>query len=215
MAGSWWRLLAAFLLILLAALLHAQGAPLPQPFSTTDSRLQHFKPGTIPAAVPEYPSNYSLIGETLPHSPGPQAVGLPQFARSAAMIFSGTVSSISRSHSLTGQGYTAVTFKVAQAIRGTAAGQNLTIHEWAGLWSAGERYRVGERVLLFLYPPSRLGLTSPISGGTGRFAVNSKGGIALTSRHMQMLAGDPIFAGKSVVRFDDLASEIRGLRGVQ
>jgi hypothetical protein len=44
--------------------------------------------------------------------------------------------------------------------------------EWSGLWNAGERYRVGEQVLLFLYPNSRLGLTSPVGGAQGRFAID-------------------------------------------
>jgi hypothetical protein len=41
-------------------------------------------------------------------------------------------------------------------------GQVLTVHEWAGLWSSGKRYCVGERVFLFLYPPGKLGLTSVV-----------------------------------------------------
>ena len=75
--------------------------------------------------------------------------------------------------------FTTVTFQVEHAIRGTAAGQNLIIHEWAGLWARGERYRVGERVLLFLYPPSRLGLTSPVAGAVGKFAIDPQGRIVM------------------------------------
>ncbi|MGA8618051.1 MAG: hypothetical protein WB660_05965 [Candidatus Sulfotelmatobacter sp.] len=64
-------------------------------------------------------------------------------------------------------------------MRGASIGEKLTIHEWAGLWTRGERYRVGERVLLFLYSPSRLGLTSPVAGAIGRFAIDSEGKIVL------------------------------------
>jgi hypothetical protein len=64
---------------------------------------------------------------------------------------------------------------VDKAIRNVHRGQNLEINEWAGLWQSGERYRPGERVLLFLYPPSRLGLTSPVGNRAGRFAVNRAG----------------------------------------
>jgi len=74
-----------------------------------------------------------------------------------------------------------VTFRVEQAIRGTRAGQVLTIQEWAGLWNSGERYHPGERVLLFLYSPSRLGLTSPVGGPMGRFAVDSGGNALIES----------------------------------
>jgi len=45
------------------------------------------------------------------------------------------------------------------------------------LWSFGLRYRRGERALLFLYPPSRLGLTSWVGGPLGRFAVDSTGSV--------------------------------------
>ncbi|MGA7930571.1 MAG: hypothetical protein WCA20_31815 [Candidatus Sulfotelmatobacter sp.] len=60
-------------------------------------------------------------------------------------------------------------------MRGTSPGQSLTIQEWAGLWTSGERDRVGERVLLFLYSPSKSGLTSPVAGAMGRFAMDSQG----------------------------------------
>jgi len=53
-----------------------------------------------------------------------------------------------------------VTFHIESGLRGATAGRNLTINEWIGLWSSGQRYAVGERVLLFLYPKSKLGLTS-------------------------------------------------------
>lgn len=221
MAGSSWRLLAAFLLILLAALLHAQDAASPQPLSATESLLLRYKP-EIPAAVPESRSTSSSNrsgnyppAEAISYNAPPQAPGLPQFARSAAIIFLGTVSSISPAQPSMEHGYTAVTFKVAQAIRGTEAGQPLTIHEWAGLWSSGERYRVGEKVMLFLYSPSRLGLTSPVSGGTGRFAVNLKGEILLTPQHMQLFAGDPVLAGKGTARFEDFASALQRVRGIE
>jgi hypothetical protein len=52
------------------------------------------------------------------------------------------------------------------------SGRELVIRQWAGLWNAGERYRTGERVLLFLYPASKLGLTSPVGGARGRFSLD-------------------------------------------
>jgi hypothetical protein len=65
-----------------------------------------------------------------------------------------------------------ITFRVQHAIRGVRDGQILTIHEWAGLWVAQARYRPGEQLILFLYPPSRLGLTSPVTETAGRFVVS-------------------------------------------
>jgi hypothetical protein len=65
------------------------------------------------------------------------------------------------------------------SIRGVREGHSLEVREWAGLWNSGERYRVGERVVRFLYPLSRLGLTSPVGGALGRFDVTSQQEIVL------------------------------------
>jgi hypothetical protein len=94
-------------------------------------------------------------------------------------------------------------------MRGTAAGQNLTIHEWAGLWNHGERYRVGERVLLFLYSPSKLGLTSPVGGAVGKFKVKSDGQVLMTRQHVQFLWRDPILGGKTVVPYADFSLAVQ------
>ena len=63
-----------------------------------------------------------------------------------------------------------------------AVARTVEIKEWAGLWQSGERYRPGERVLLFLYPPSRLGLTSPVANRAGRFEVDRAGRVTLKPR---------------------------------
>ncbi len=74
---------------------------------------------------------------------------------------------------------TRITFHVDNAIRGARTGQTLVISEWAGLWPFGEQYRPGERVLLFLYPPSKLGLTSPVRGSAGRFRIGGRGRVVV------------------------------------
>ena len=88
--------------------------------------------------------------------------------KNSGYIFAGTVKSVERvAPKGNGVATVQITFHVEQAMRGARAGQMLTIREWAGLWESGERYRPGERVLLFLYPPSKLGLTSPVGGPAG------------------------------------------------
>src|SRR5690349_5569785 len=86
---------------------------------------------------------------------------LPQISGAAGTIFSGTVTRIDHRATTSGAPVetVSVTFHVESAIRGVTSGENLTISQWIGLWSAGQHYRVGERVLLFLYPRSKLGLT--------------------------------------------------------
>jgi hypothetical protein len=84
-----------------------------------------------------------------------------------------------------------INFHVDQGMRGVRTGQALAIREWAGLWASGERYRVGERVLLFLYPASKLGLTSPVQGSMGRFSVGSDGRVGVDPRRTGCCATHP------------------------
>jgi hypothetical protein len=98
-------------------------------------------------------------------------------------IFSGTVRSVERVALRTHDSVAVmrITFHVDQGLRGTRTGEMLVIREWAGLWQSGDRYRPGERVILFLYPPSKLGLTSPVGGASGRFPVDPKGQVIVES----------------------------------
>jgi|SRR5437588_3824617 len=109
------------------------------------------------------------------------APGLRIVTRAAGTIFGGTVTSVRRTTATKPNEVETmeITFRVERGIRGAQRGQSLTIREWAGLWAAGERYQTGERVFLFLYPPSRLGLTSPVGGWQGRFAMDAQGRVLL------------------------------------
>ena len=66
-------------------------------------------------------------------------------------------------------------FRVDQAIAGVEQGQILTIHEWAGAASMYRPLHSGQHILIFLYPPSRLGLTSPVGGSLGQVALDPSG----------------------------------------
>src|SRR5215471_19292511 len=69
----------------------------------------------------------------------------------AGYIFKGTVISVQHAQPAGGIGTVQIDFRVDQGVRNAVSGKTLTIREWAGLWEAGERYRVGEHVILFLY----------------------------------------------------------------
>jgi len=101
--------------------------------------------------------------------------------QSAGFAFAGTVKAVEHIAAVGRNriGTTRITFHVDTPIRGVRAGQTLVISEWAALWSSGERYRPGERVCLFLYPLSKLGLTSPVRGPAGRFRVRGPGRIVV------------------------------------
>jgi hypothetical protein len=219
MTGSCWRLLAAFTLIFAAlTLLHGQDAAEDRSPARAPILAPSLSPfsDSVPGATARFP-----LSPQPPHLPlrYPGAPGngvihrlvLQQLTRAAGIIFSGRVTFIGRaaSSSRPNTASTTVTFKVEQAIRGASPGQNLTIHEWAGLWSSGQRYHVGERVLLFLYSPSRLGLTSPVAGAMGRFAMDSHGQIVMSALHMANLVTDPILGGKTVVPYTEFALAVR------
>ncbi len=103
----------------------------------------------------------------------------------------------------------AITFHIDQSIRGASPGADLTISQWMGAWSAGQRYRVGERALLFLYPPSKLGLTSCVLGPIGRFTLDSTGRVMISPQQLPAFHADPVLGGKSRVRFSDFARAVR------
>ncbi len=146
----------------------------------------------------------------LPVTP-PETIGFPLIAGAAGTIFSGTVVSVERRAATQGQPVetVAITFHVENAIRGATPGENLTISQWIGLWSGGQRYRVGERVLLFLYPPSKLGLTSCVAAGMGRFTIDPWGRVLLSAQHLSAFRTDPVLGGKSRVRVSDFALAVR------
>src|ERR1700683_3597363 len=209
---SCWRLLAVCLLVFVTpTFLCGQDAAAGRSLAPA--------PASTPAVERVLPPRLTSLGDSsliapawipppnLPaHYPvAPQKPLFPHLVRAAGIIFSGHVTSVGRAPSSSGQlpASTSVTFQVEHAMRGTSAGQSLTIHEWAGLWTNGERYRVGEHVMLFLYSPSKLGLTSPVAGAMGKFAMDSQGRIMMNAQQAAALAADPVLAGgtggKSVV----------------
>ena len=159
-----------------------------------------------------YPSRLPLFPVPVPLPLPPSGIfGFPNFVRAAGMIFTGTVTRVERRPATAGQSVetVAVTFHVENAIRGATPGQELTVTQWIGLWSSGQRYRVGERVVLFLYPASKLGLTSWVGGPLGRFAVDRAGWVLLTPQHLAAFGRDPVLGGKSRARFSDFALAVR------
>jgi len=110
-----------------------------------------------------------------------------QLSRRAGVIFAGTVLTAAAAQTLTSQ--TAATdrlapgttpavqlsFHVDEAIAGVERGQVLIVHEWAGAWSMHRPMSKGQHFLMFLYPPSRLGLTSPVGGSLGQIALDPSG----------------------------------------
>ena len=104
-----------------------------------------------------------------------------QLSRRAGMIFAGTVLGSTPPTTTTDHAVPApipavqLSLRVDRAIAGVKRGQVLTIREWAGAWSMQRPMVKGQHILIFLYPPSRLGLTSPVGGSLGQVALDSSG----------------------------------------
>lgn len=170
-------------------------------------------PGEFPSqAGSDRASSFAVRSERARFIPGlRERPAFPEMVRAAGMIFSATVKAVERRLAGDGQsvGTVVVTLHVERAIRGATPGEDLTISEWIGLWAGGQRYRIGERVLLFLYPRSKLGLTSWVGGALGRFNVDAWGRVMLSAQHLRAFEKDPVVGGRSRVAFSDLALAVR------
>jgi hypothetical protein len=109
-----------------------------------------------------------------------------QLSRRAGMIFAGTVltaatPTVTTQTAATDRAVSGTTpavqlsFRVERAIAGVERGQILTVHEWVGAWSMHRPMRSGQHILIFLYPLSRLGFTSPVGGSLGQFVLDPSG----------------------------------------
>jgi hypothetical protein len=196
------------LLMLSSGLLHGQSErEIPSPPNVPKGAPDF----SLPPRVIQPPTRDPL--PIFPRSPvaTPGTIGFPQMARAAGIIFSGTVTTIARHPATLGQPVetVSITFHVENAIRGATPGNDLSISEWMGLWSSGQRYRVGERVLLFLYPPSKLGLTSCVAAPVGRFHIDPLGRVLLSAQQLAALRTDPVLGGKSRATFSDFALAVQ------
>ena len=117
---------------------------------------------------------------------------MEKLARPAGIIFSGEVVRIEPEQDESGRpGPVRIAFRVGEAVRGCSAGETIEVAEWAELWKRRDRYRVGQQVLLFLYPRSAAGLTSPVAGDLGVFVLGPNGQLRLTSRQASLLSSQP------------------------
>jgi hypothetical protein len=143
-------------------------------------------------------------------------------ARPAGMIFSGTVIRIERAARQSRETQLVrVTFHVDDAVRGCATGDTVEMWEWAGLWTRADRYRPGEKLLLFLYARNGEGLTSPVAGDLGVLRLSSRGVLQLTSAQAALFGqvhpapyspvrpAHPSVSSSATISKDDVIARIR------
>ncbi len=116
---------------------------------------------------------------------------LQMLTRRAGLIFAGTVLRVDLPNATAGggDGSAAISFRIDDGIRGAATGEQLTICEWRGLWDRrrDQRYRVGDKVLVFYHQRGPSGLSSPVAGDAGRFAVGSGDRVQLSTQQQHAL----------------------------
>lgn len=115
------------------------------------------------------------VASWLPVSAQVLPVTLKEMVQSASIIVTGRVVEVreDRHPHYRRVGVTYVTVEVEEMLKGAANGQ--TRHTFMQFGSMGltriselPTYRVGEEVVLFLYPESEYGFTSPVGGGQGK-----------------------------------------------
>ena len=169
---------------------------------TSSPQIRWAKPGLAQAGFPRADVGHAILAQPT----------LQLITRQAGYIFVGKVIGVKHMAASNPDEVATmrVTFRVEQALRGVRAGTDLTVAEWAGLWNGGERYRVGGRMLLFLYPKSRLGLTSPVAGRQGRFDVDHTGVIEIDAERRLLLGNQQIArAPGRKIRMKELTRAIR------
>jgi hypothetical protein len=111
-----------------------------------------------------------------------------QLSRAAGMVFAGTVLGAAPATKSQVIPTIEVKLRVDRAIAGVQQGEVLMIREWEGAWSRQPALRPGQRVLLFLYSPSRLGLTSPVGGPLGQITLNGNAETVAPSAHVPVVS---------------------------
>jgi hypothetical protein len=148
-----------------------------------------------------------------------------QLSRRAGMIFAGTVLTAATQTAAPDRAVPAAApvatpvvqlrFRVDQAIAGVEQGKILTVHEWAGAGSMHRPMSSAQHILIFLYPLSRLGFTSPVGGSLGQVVLDPSGNIVAKS---EQKPPEPIgvrneSANTRSVSVVQLERAIRGARG--
>lgn len=162
-------------------------------------------------------------GPAQPARPRADAPDLQQITAHSGMIFLGRVETVTPA----GTDRIRMVFRVLDGIRGAKTGETIAVEEWRGLWVAGhDRYQPGQTLMLFLYPRSRLGLTSPVAGEAGRLEITPTQRVVLSPdrsdamlpRSLRLQKGQAALdamRGETAPYYEEFAKIVRELAGLQ
>ena len=106
------------------------------------------------------------------HGAAVRELNLEGLCRSAGKIFWGVCTKVETLDTAL-----VYTFKSHRILKGGSADTvTLRMHKAAGIYARAPRFTAGQEVLLFLYPESSLGYSSPVGFGQGVFMVSSYSG---------------------------------------
>jgi hypothetical protein len=125
-------------------------------------------------------------------------LNLDQLTEQADRIFVGRCESVTEALDERGLPATYARFRVEEGLKGVSGGRTVLIKQFGAARAplkvaegesavvapktvalSGASYRPGASYLLFLYPESDWGFTSPVGGGQGRFEIEDSGPAAL------------------------------------
>jgi hypothetical protein len=150
-------------------------------------------------------------------------LNLSQLTDQAGRIFVGRCVSVDSELDESGLPSTYARFKVDQGLKGVSAGETVLIKQYGvargplkvaegesaivpmkTMSLGGGSYRPGSQYLLFLYPESELGFTSPVGGGQGKFEIVAGESSALAvnpldNRYLQTLRDGPVALSEMIL----------------
>lgn len=107
-----------------------------------------------------------------------RSLNLEEMVKHSGTIVVGQVLNVHQDHHPQYQNIavTMVTVKVTEALLGKP-GKEFTFMQYGGTGKQAiadlPKYRVGEEVMLFLHPESKVGFTSPVGAGQGKFTIEA------------------------------------------
>jgi hypothetical protein len=145
--------------------------------------------------------------QTPPQSADDALLAMEQMA---GVIFVGQVTAVQRVVGTNGAtGVVEVDFAVSEAVRGVSGG-SYALHEWAGLWPAGDQpFQVGQSFLMLLYAPSAAGLSSPVDGMDGAIPIRGTVTAATPASGLLPTIGAQTVAPGGTVQTDGLVVDLR------